>query len=97
MNEGDILLRIEEKLKLLLKRTQQLEEERATLQQTIAIQQKILEEKENAIQEMERHSALLKIAGSGQREETPEEKRFLRQQINAYIREIDRCMALLNN
>lgn len=94
--------RIEDKLQLLVKKLQQvqgenvlLREQLQTLEETINAQQGIIDGMENKL-----HLAKMAVATQGApatREEDDEFKKEMRSRINDYIREIDRCIALLNS
>lgn len=94
--------RIEEKLLLLLKKLQQEQADNALLKEQLQLQQQESAQQLRTIAMLEEKLHLAKIAGvaSGQ-PTTPEEdedfKKEMRNKINDYIKEIDRCVALLNS
>jgi len=94
--------RIEEKLLLLLKKLQQEQADNALLKEQLQLQQEESARQLQTIAMLEEKLHLAKIAGvaSGP-PTTPEEdedfKKEMRNKINDYIKEIDRCIALLNS
>ncbi|GAA0526044.1 hypothetical protein [Chitinophaga japonensis] len=93
--------RIEEKLFLLLKKLQQEQADNALLKEQLQLQQQETSRQQQTIAMLEEKLHLAKIAGvAGGKPATPEEdeefKKEMRNRINDYIREIDRCIALLN-
>ncbi|HEX5551870.1 MAG TPA: hypothetical protein VFX43_01395 [Chitinophagaceae bacterium] len=93
-----VISRLEEKFQLLLKKVQLLQEENQRLQNAVLEGQKQLQETREAVKELESKIALSKIAtttgnhGPGSQDQRAE----LRSTINKYIREIDHCIAQLN-
>lgn len=92
--------RVEEKLQLLVKRLHQVQSENASLKEEINHQQQTLQQQQLAIQAMEDKLHLSRIAVTAQGGTTATEdaafKKEIRNKINEYIKEIDRCIALLN-
>jgi len=98
MSEGHSILRIEEKLQRLIKKGQQLQEENRSLNELISGQQAALVAKQKQIQELEEKIALLKIAAAAQQPAGKEgAAKEMRQRIQEYIQEIDRCIAMLSS
>ncbi|MHB1921491.1 MAG: hypothetical protein ACYCOO_04575 [Chitinophagaceae bacterium] len=96
-DESTTILRFEEKLLLLVKKSQQLQQEKLDLEQRVEKLKKELEQRHLAVAEMEnrlKNLRIAQVAGKGPSE--LEEKKLLRKQISDYIGEIDRCIALLN-
>jgi uncharacterized protein (DUF2147 family) len=94
--------RIEEKLLLLLKKLQQEQAENALLKDQLQMQQEESARQLQTIAMLEEKLHLAKIAGvASGKPATPEEdedfKKEMRNKINDYIKEIDRCIALLNS
>ncbi|CAL1516393.1 hypothetical protein [Chitinophaga sp. MM2321] len=92
--------RVEERLQLLVKKLQLLQTENVSLKEEVKIQQQELQKQQLAIQGLEDRLQLRKIADTAQGTTLAEEdvafKREIRGKINDYIKEIDRCIALLN-
>ncbi|HEY0272447.1 MAG TPA: hypothetical protein VGC22_04630 [Chitinophaga sp.] len=94
--------RIEEKLHLLLRKLQQVQGENAQLRTALQEQQQALDQHQHTIAGLEERLQLMKLAsaqqgnGAAQAEENEAFRRDIRNKINEYIREIDRCIALLN-
>ena len=95
-----ILSRLEQKLQLLLKKMQFLQEENSHLEKDLAQKKEKLQIQENQLEEMEHQMALQKIAASTGRtkgvETDPNDRTELKRTLNKYIREIDHCIARLN-
>lgn len=94
--------RVEEKLHLLVKKLQQVQAENALLKEEVSIQQRELQQQQQAVQGLEERLQLMKIASTAQGGTTiaAEDQAFkkeIRGKINDYIKEIDRCIALLNS
>lgn len=92
-----VISRLEEKLQLLLKKMQLVQEENRRLQEQAAQWQQQYHSACARIEELENQSALVRIAsttGGGQLSDRMRVE--LRSTINKYIREIDHCIAQLN-
>ena len=94
--------RIEEKLLLLLKKLQQEQAENVLLKEQLQLQQQEAGQQLQTSAMLEEKLHLAKIAGvASGKPATPEEdedfKKEMRNRINDYIKEIDRCVALLNS
>ncbi len=93
--------RVEEKVLLLLKKLQQEQADNALLKEQLQWHQQTMAQQQHAIASLEGKLQMAKIANvaSGP-PSTPEEdddfKKEMRNKINDYIKEIDRCIALLN-
>jgi 6-phosphogluconate dehydrogenase len=94
--------RVEERLHLLVKKFQQVQAENVLLKEEVNIQQQALQQQQQALQGLEERLQLMKIASTAQGGATiaTEDEAFrkeIRGKINDYIKEIDRCIALLNS
>lgn len=94
--------RVEEKLHLLVKKLQQVQAENVLLKDEIKIHQQELLQQQQSLQVLEDRLQLMKIASTAQGGTTiaTEDEAFkkeIRGKINDYIKEIDRCIALLNS
>jgi chromosome segregation ATPase len=94
--------RIEDKLQLLLRKLQQVQGENALLKEQIRLNEEELSAQNEAIETLSNKLQMTKIAGNTQgspagKEDDDEFKKEMRNKINDYIREIDRCIALLNS
>lgn len=83
---------------MLFKKMQYLQEENHRLRDTLKNQQSESERQQNSLKELENKMALLKIAGTsgGDGGKSAEFRKELRQTVTQYIREIDHCIASLN-
>ncbi|WP_291908048.1 hypothetical protein [Chitinophaga sp. CB10] len=93
--------RVEEKLHLLLKKLQQVQLENTLLREELNTRQQELQEQQGTIQNLEDKLRLMKIAATTQganpvAEDDAAFRKEIRGKINDYIKEIDRCIALLN-
>ena len=88
-----ILHRIQEKLQKLLKEQQQLRQENERLRQTLQSAQQKLELQQQDLEQWKQKASIAQYAGGGMSEE---EKKLFEKKINAYLKEIDRCIALLS-
>lgn len=93
-----LISRVEEKFQLLLKKMQYLREENERLQQLVERHEADAAGQQDKIKELENSLAMLKLAGSAGRDgqEDSDRRKQLRTTINKYIREIDHCIARLN-
>lgn len=94
--------RIEDKLQLLVKKLQQVQGENVLLKEQIRLNEEELSAQNDAIATLSGKLQMTKIAGNAQgapsnKEDDDEFKKEMRNRINDYIREIDRCIALLNS
>jgi uncharacterized coiled-coil protein SlyX len=94
--------RIEDKLQLLVRKLQQLQGENVLLKEQIRLNEEELSAQNDAIATLSNKLQMTKIAGNTQgkpsnKEDDDEFKKEMRMKINDYIREIDRCIALLNS
>ncbi|RPD39238.1 hypothetical protein [Chitinophaga barathri] len=92
---------IEDKLQQLFKKLQQLQADNAMLREQVQQQQDELQLQLQTIEALDEKLKLAKIAtmtqGNGLSEEEDAFRKEVRGKINDYIREIDRCIALLNS
>ncbi|AWO00930.1 hypothetical protein DLD77_04045 [Chitinophaga alhagiae] len=93
--------RIEDKLQQLIKKLQQSQADNAMLRTQLLEHQEELRRQEAVITGLDEKLKLAKIAtvtqGNGLSEEEAAFRKEVRGKINDYIREIDRCIALLNS
>jgi cell division septum initiation protein DivIVA len=95
MSELDNLVNlIEERSKKLVKRKNELSEENSMLKTKLAEMQSLVEEQKRTINELKDKHQVLKIAKTIEDEDDSKESI---KQLNFYIKEIDRCIALLNS
>lgn len=91
---------IEDKLQQLFRKLQLVQADNATLREQLQQQQEELLQQQSTIQTLDEKLKLSKIAtatqGNGLSEDEDAFRREVRGKINDYIREIDRCIALLN-
>ncbi len=85
--------RINEKLQQLLKQYRSVLKENEKLKKEIAGMKTLQIEKEQRLAELEQKVVILKTATGNM---TAEDKKDLEKRLNQYIREIDRCIAILN-
>ncbi|MFB6455340.1 hypothetical protein ACE38W_08730 [Chitinophaga sp. Hz27] len=93
--------RIEEKLHLLLKKMQQVQAENVSLREELNTKQQQIQEQQGSIQSLEEKLQMVKIAATAQGSNPLAEndeafRKEIKGKINDYIKEIDRCIALLN-
>lgn len=84
---------IHEKLQQLLRKQQQLEKDNQRLQKELTVAQEVLAGKTAALQAMQQQSDALRM---GQVAWTQEDKQAMQKRIDAYLKEIDQCLTLLN-
>jgi biopolymer transport protein ExbB/TolQ len=94
--------RIDDKLHLLLKKLQQVQAENVLLKEQLQAQEETLAARDETIGILENKLHLAKMAVATQgtpssREDDEEFRKEMRSKINDYIKEIDRCIALLNS
>lgn len=93
--------RIDEKLHLLLKKLQQVQAENVLLKEQLLEQESTLSIQQETIATLENKLHLAKMAGAqgspAGKEDDEEFRKEMRNKINDYIKEIDRCIALLNS
>jgi predicted nucleic acid-binding Zn-ribbon protein len=94
--------RIEDKLQLLVRKLQQVQGENALLREQIRLNEEELSAQNDAIATLSGKLQMTKIAANTQgapstKEDDDEFKKEMKSRINDYIREIDRCIAILNS
>jgi len=87
-----LLQRIQEKVQLLLRQQQSLQKENAKLRQDLQQARDMASHHETNLEELKQRVDILRFS-TGEMDTT--EKREFEKRINAYIKEIDRCIALL--
>ena len=88
------LLQLRNKLQLLLKQHSHSQKIIATLNSDKAGLQAQLVKKQEEIDRLETKISTINISGITQ---NPDSKKELEKRINGYLKEIDRCLSLLNN
>ncbi len=84
---------IQDKLQQLMRNQQTLAKENQRLQKELEKSNMKILEKEEMIQSLRQQLDALQLGTTAQ---TPEEKALLEKRINGYLKEIDKCLALLN-
>ncbi|RXK83404.1 hypothetical protein [Filimonas effusa] len=84
---------LQEKLQLLLKSYQALQKENMQLKRDLALHQAALENKNFRLNQLEQQVDVLQVNAKTQ---TAEERKALEQRVDQYLKEIDKCLALLN-
>lgn len=84
---------VQDKLQLLLKSHQLLARENQRLQKELEKNQQQIVQRDEQILGLQQQVDALKLGTSAQ---SPEEKALLEKRINGYLKEIDKCLALLN-
>lgn len=91
---------IEDKLQQLLKKLQQSQADNVMLREQLVHQQNELRQQQESITSLDEKLKLTRIAtatqGAGLSEDEDAFRKEVRGKINDYIKEIDRCIALLN-
>jgi len=94
MAELDLQIKnIQDKLQQLLRQHQLLQKENGKLKKELEKMQQLGAEKEQGLQTLQQQVDVLKL-GPGNLSET--EKNALGKRIDTYLKEIDKCLALLN-
>jgi len=95
MSELDKLVTlIEEKSRKLVKRKNELSEENSKLKDQLTEMKAVIEKQQQTINELKDKHQVLKIAKTIEGEDDSKESV---KQLDIYIKEIDRCIALLNS
>lgn len=97
MDGGSPIQRVEEKLQLLVKKYRQLGQENADLRHDLQLAAEELEKQKAISARLEDKLTSLRIASKVEGNGGEDHEKELRGKINEYIREIDRCIALLNS
>lgn len=90
------LIVIHQQVKELLEENASLKNDKNGLNSINLAMKKELEDKNKAIEDLTQKIQTLKLAKSISGDEKPQETIELKRKINDYIKEIDRCIALLN-
>lgn len=90
------LIVIQNQVKELLEENARLKNDKNDLNSVNLAMKKELEDKNKAIEDLTQKIQTLKLAKSISGDEKPQETTELKRKINDYIKEIDRCIALLN-
>ena len=85
---------LEQKIKLLLRQNDHLQKENKKLQKEKAENNLLLNEKNNTIQKMQQQLDVLLLDAPSI---SKSEKTQLEQRINGYLKDIEKCMAILNS
>jgi pantothenate kinase len=93
MEENIHIKRIQDKLLQLLRQYQVLQKENRDLQQELSNTQHQLSQQTTEIAALQQKVAILKMSSSAPDDAA---KKDFEKRINQYLREIDRCIALLN-
>lgn len=94
MNELDVKLQnIREKLLALLKQYQFLQKENEQLQKEVSKQKEIILQRDEQLSYIHHQMDVLKI---GVQNWSNEDKKVLEKRIDAYLKEIEKCLSLLN-
>ncbi len=88
------LKRIQEKLQQLLKEYQSCKKENTRLQKELLASKEQLSLQKQSTESLQEQISILKMSGTSMNEE---DKKELEKRINAYIKEIDRCISLLSH
>ena len=84
---------VQDKLQLLLKSHQVLVRENQHLQKELNKSQQQVVQRDELIHTLQQQADAFKLGTSAQ---SPTEKALLEKRINSYLKEIDKCLALLN-
>lgn len=90
------LIVIHNQVKELLEENARLKNDKNDLNSINLAMKKELEDKNKAIEDLTQKIQTLKLAKSISGDEKPQETTELKRKINDYIKEIDRCIAVLN-
>ncbi len=88
------LVQLQQKLQLLIKNYQQLQREHVQLKKELEKTNTQLQEKNEHLQAIQQQIDVLKLGKAAFNEE---EKLVLEKRINIYLKEIDKCLSLLND
>jgi DNA-binding protein YbaB len=92
------LKRIEDKIQVLVKKYQQLQQENMSLQKTIQLKNSELQLGKSLIGQLEEKGKILKLNASPDISGmNPEDKKHFQSLVSEYIREIDKCIAKLSD
>ena len=93
MNTDQQFKRIQEKLQQLLKEHEALKKENARLQKQLSSAEQENREKKENIESLKQQVSVMKMNAG---EMSAADKKEMEKKINTYIKEIDRCIALLS-
>ncbi|MCB9256545.1 MAG: hypothetical protein H6579_05390 [Chitinophagales bacterium] len=96
-NYSSRLIAIKAKVNSLLGEIASLKNEIITLNNSNLALEKDLAKQDEELKDLNEKLKLLKLAKSISGEESPKDKTELKRKINEYIKEIDRCIALIND
>lgn len=88
------LKRIQDKLQLLLKQYTAVQKENSRLKQELDVAQSKTKEQKKYIEELKQQVSVLKLNAG---EMSDADKKEFEKRINAYLKEIDRCIVMLGN
>ena len=91
-NTEQHLKRIQDKLQLLLKQFTVLQKENSRLKEEIHTAQEKLSGQQKSVDELKQQVSVLKLSAG---EMSEEDKKEFEKRINGYLKEIDRCIAML--
>ncbi|NCT92856.1 MAG: hypothetical protein GXC72_00395 [Chitinophagaceae bacterium] len=86
---------LQDKLQLLIRNQQQLQRDNQRLQKELDRVQAVLVEKDALVQQVQQQLDARQLGANGQGQ-SAEEKAKLEKRIDAYLKEIDKCLNLLN-
>lgn len=87
------LMALHEKVQRMLKQYQALQKENQQLKRELALHHAALENKNFIVNQLEQQIDVLQMNAKTQ---TDEEKKALEKRIDQYLKEIDKCLSLLN-
>lgn len=90
----NVLKNLDQKIKVLLKQNDQLQRENQKLQKEKQEQALVLNQKNEALKQLQHQldTTLIDIHSLGK-----EERKRLEQKINAYLKDVEKCLAVLNS
>ncbi|TXT34099.1 MAG: hypothetical protein FD136_515 [Chitinophagaceae bacterium] len=87
------IVQLQEKLQLLIKEYKQLQKDNSKLQKDIAVLHSEQQGRQQQLALMEQRIAAVQLTGANWNDQ---EKAALQKKIDAYLKEIDKCLALLH-
>jgi chromosome segregation ATPase len=84
---------LQQKIQQLLKQHQLLQKDQVRLQKELEKKESLLKESEQKIHQLQQHADAVSV---GTRVLNTDEKKALNKRIDAYLKEIDHCLSLLN-
>lgn len=91
------ITQLQERVRLLVKRYQQMKEEHALLEEKYQRQQEELKHYKQEVEALQKRLNTLQLASTASGKSDGLDKSEIRTLINEYIKEIDRCIATLND